>query len=161
MVVGKMASHMKDRARTFLLHPSLNTELAAGKDVSQIFCVIRKGVEPILPNSAESATTTATLNRQNHCWECDDFPENVQDTKWTSLAAQSEWSRWGHAPQKGTSIPKIFAATSYKLSTVRKLMEGTVWFKTTSVTDDVIDWPLQNKILDCATETDERAKITK
>jgi len=27
----------------------------------------------------------------------------------------------------------------------------TVGFKMTSVTDDVIDWPIPNKIIDCAT----------
>jgi len=27
----------------------------------------------------------------------------------------------------------------------------TVGLKTTSVTDDVIDWPIPNKIIDCAT----------
>jgi len=35
-------------------------------------------------------------------------------------------------------------------------MEGTAGLKTTSVTDDVIDWPLPNKIIGCVTASDAR-----
>jgi len=40
-----------------------------------------------------------------------------------------------------------FAGAVYQFSTVRKQREGTVGFYTTSVTDDVIDWPLPKTFL--------------
>jgi len=48
-------------------------------------------------------------------------------------------------------LPKNFAGALYQFSTVRKNTEGTVGLKTTSVTDDVIDWLLPNKMLGGAT----------
>ena len=45
------------------------------------------------------------------------------------------------APPPRNKLAKIFTGALYQLSTVRK----------TSVTDDVIDWPLPNKIFGCAT----------
>jgi len=46
---------------------------------------------------------------------------------------------------------KIFTSAFYQFSTVTKYTEGAVGLKTTSVTDDVIDGPLPNNILGCAT----------
>jgi len=48
-------------------------------------------------------------------------------------------------------LANTFTGALYQFSTVRKYMERTVGLKMTSVTDDVIDWPLPNKILGCAT----------
>jgi len=48
-------------------------------------------------------------------------------------------------------ISQIFAGILYQFSAVRKSTEVTVGLETTSVDDDVIDWPNPNKIIDCAT----------
>jgi len=40
-----------------------------------------------------------------------------------------------------------FAGAVYRFSTVKKQREGTVGLYTTSVTDDVIDWPLPKTFL--------------
>jgi len=48
-------------------------------------------------------------------------------------------------------IAQIIASTLYQFSAVRKWTEVAVGLKTTSVTDDVNDWPIQKKITDCAT----------
>jgi len=45
----------------------------------------------------------------------------------------------------------IFTVGLYQFSILGKETEGTVGLKTTTVTDDVIKWPLPNKILGCAT----------
>ena len=45
-------------------------------------------------------------------------------------------------------LPRNKPAKNFILiSTIRNQTEGTLGLKTTSVTDDVIDWPLLNKIL--------------
>ena len=49
------------------------------------------------------------------------------------------------------TIDKIFTGALYQFLTLRKYAERTVGLKMTSVTDDVYDWPLPNKILGCAT----------
>jgi len=46
---------------------------------------------------------------------------------------------------------KIFNSVLYHFLTVRKQTGGTAGLKTTSVTDNVIDWPLQNKTFGCPT----------
>jgi len=57
--------------------------------------------------------------------------------------------RRGHGlPQN--KLAQIFAGALYLFSAVRKSTEGTVGLKMTSMTDDVIDWLLSNKIIDCA-----------
>jgi len=40
-----------------------------------------------------------------------------------------------------------FACAVYKFATLRKQREGTVGLYTSSVTNDVIDWPLPKKFL--------------
>jgi len=47
-------------------------------------------------------------------------------------------------------LGQSFAGAFYLFSAVRKSTEGTVGLKTTSVTDNVIDWLLSNNIIDCA-----------
>jgi len=49
------------------------------------------------------------------------------------------------------TIDKIFTGALCQFLTLRKYAERTVGLKMTSVTDDVYDWPLQNKIIGCAT----------
>ena len=55
-----------------------------------------------------------------------------------------QWSSQNEAEEAMPSrnkLAKIFAGAVYQFSTVRKRL----------VTDDVTEWPLQNKILDCTT----------
>jgi len=61
--------------------------------------------------------------------------------------AQPEWCRRGHRPPEANLLILVLHINL----TVRKLTEGTVGLKTTSVSDDMIDWPLPNRILGCAT----------
>jgi len=49
------------------------------------------------------------------------------------------------------TIDKVFTGALYQFLILRKYAERTVGLKMTSVTDDVYDWPLPNKILNCAT----------
>jgi len=58
--------------------------------------------------------------------------------------------RYAHAWLPDT-IDTIFIGALYQILTFRKYAEGTVGPKMTSVTDDVYDWPLPNKIIGCAT----------
>jgi len=54
--------------------------------------------------------------------------------------AQPEWGRRGHDLPR-SELAKIFTGALYQFSSVGK----------TSVTDDIIDWPLPKKIICCAT----------
>jgi len=55
-------------------------------------------------------------------------------------------------PLPETNLFRFLLVLCINYSWFRKLMEMTVGLslKTTSMTDDVIDWPLPNKIIDCA-----------
>jgi len=53
-----------------------------------------------------------------------------------------------------SKLAKIFTGALYQFSTVRKQTEVTVGLKMTSVTVDVIDWPLSKEILCCASVQD-------
>ena len=74
------------------------------------------------------------------------IPEKVQKSQ-SRAVAQPEWGRRGHGTP-WNKLAKIFTGDLYQFSMVRK----------TSVTDDVIDWPLPNTILDCGTDWDKIPK---
>ena len=67
-----------------------------------------------------------------------------------ALVTRLQWRSQNEAEEAippRNKLANIFTGALYQFSTVGKYTERTVGLKMTSVTDDVIDWPLPHKIL--------------